>query len=357
MPSSPSVKTSFFLSALFVLILSGCGENKIDDALKNTVRPVKTMTVTKKQTLSRSYPGKVQAAKRVELSFHLPGHLIELPVKEGQEVKKGDLLARIDYKDYQSELDTLKAEFDRADADFKRFAELFDKKIISEMEFGRIKAQREVAESKFEEAQKNIGYTSLFAPFAGIIGQRYVDNFQDVQAKQPVLSLQDISEVEIVINIPEKDIATANKEKIGSFFAVFDSLPDKEFELTIKEYAIKADPATQTFKITFSMPQPEGLNALPGMTATVRRRFSADTQSGSLFVVPFRVLVPDGAGYSYVWLVDKSNSTVRRQKVIVGNLIGENDIEIKEGLSEGDQIVIAGISQLYEGMKIRIDNE
>ncbi len=345
------------ITLIAVFLLSGCGEKSGDDFMKNIERPVKTMVVTKKAELSRSYPGKIQAANRVELSFHVSGHLIELPVKEGQEIKKGDLLARIDSRDYKNALDTKKAEYDRAEADFNRFSGLFTKKIISELDFDKHRAQRDVAKSKFDEAQKNFDYTSLYAPFAGIIGQRYVENFQDVQAKQPVLSLQDISEVDIVINIPEKDIATATKDTSGRFVAIFDFLPENEFALTIKEFAIKADPATQTFKATLTMLQPKGINAFPGMTVNVKRYFPPVAGSGSFFVIPFRTIVSDETGGSYVWVVDKSKSTVRKRKVVTGNLIGSDDVEIKEGLSEGDEIVVAGISELYEGMKVNIANK
>ena len=105
------------------------------------------------------------------------------------------------------------------------------------------------------------------APFSGQIGVKYVQNFEDVLAKQPILSLHNVSQVEIVINLPEQVMASVRTGTSTTITASFDVLPDVHYPVTVKEYAVNADPQTLTFQVTLAMSQPEELNALPGMTA------------------------------------------------------------------------------------------
>jgi multidrug efflux pump subunit AcrA (membrane-fusion protein) len=181
------------VATLFVVVLSGC-EKKEEAIPREVVRPVKVMTVAGSTgNIPLTFPGRTRANQRVELSFKVPGPLVELPVEEGQEVKKGTLLARILPRDFKINLDSAKATAVNADRQYDRYKELYVRKQVSKADFDQYKAAREVAAAKLEDAQNALKDTYLTAPFDGIVAKRHVQNFEEVQAKQPILFFQDNS--------------------------------------------------------------------------------------------------------------------------------------------------------------------
>ncbi len=125
-----------------------------------------------------------------------------------------------------------------------------------------------MAEARANIATKALDDTHLRPPFTGVIANTFADRFENVQAKQSVLSLQDISSVEVEVSVPEKRVVRALEDK-GKFrfAATFDYLPDREFEVSVKEFSTEADPVTQTYTATFAMPAPDDVLIMPGMTA------------------------------------------------------------------------------------------
>jgi RND family efflux transporter MFP subunit len=202
-----------------------------------------------------------------------------------------------------------------------------------------------------DDAEANLSDTQLRAPFAARIGETFVENFQDVRPKEPILSLIDVDAVDIKVDVPEGRMARF-KGNTGRMVARFDTAPGREFELTVKEVATQADPATHTFRITLTMPQPEGLNLLPGMTATTIR-YAPEREAGDEIVIPAIAIFADESGASHVWVVDRDANTVHRRPVATGELRGTDDIAIVEGLEPGEMIAVSAVAQLREGMAIR----
>ena len=354
MISMKSVLFISMLSALFIIMVS-CGDGEVEKK-ESVVRPVKTMVVGEGISGARSLPGIVQAANRVEMSFRVGGPLITFPVKEGEKVKKGQLLARIDPRDYQIGVDKAKAEFAKADADYKRYQQLYEKEAVALADLELRQAQRDVAKSLLDDANASLADTYLRAPFKGEIGETYFETGEDVKTKEPVLGLHGTDVVEVVVNVPEayKALIDPNLTKKRRITAKFSFVPDREFDLLLTEFSAAADPRTQTYKTTLSMPQPEGVNIQPGMTAEVQVYAlpSDKDQSESEFVVPaFAVLTGDDES-KFIWVVDQTEMIVYRKNVVVGTMTGASDITILNGLSAGDRIVIAGASTLRDSMKV-----
>ena len=188
-----------------------------------------------------------------------------------------------------------------------------------------------------------------------MIAQRFVDNFQDVKPKQPILALEEVSHVELLVNVPENVIAMAKsveREDIKAA-AQFSSAPGKQFPLQLKEFATKSDSATQTYQVVLQMPQPEDLNIFPGMTASVTLSLGSSAAADKQVLIPAIAVVAKPDGTSYVWVVDSKQMMVHPQDVNVGAISGSKDIQILEGLKGGETIVIAGVLKLQEGMKVR----
>jgi RND family efflux transporter MFP subunit len=345
----------FLVTVSSALYLMSCGGEEVEKT-EPVVRPVKTMVVGEGASGTRSLPGTVQAANRVEMSFRVGGPLIDFPVKEGEKVKKGQLLARIDPRDFRIAVDKAKAEFNKADADYKRYQQLYEKEAVPLADLELRQAQRDVTKSQLDDASANLDDTYLRAPFKGEIGETYFQSGEDVKAKEPVLGLHGTDVVEIVVNVPEAfkarfDPKISMDRKIT---AKFSFEPDREFDLLLTEFSAAADPRTQTYKTTLSMPQPDGVNIQPGMTAEVKvyALESDRDQTKSEYVVPAVAVFAGDDDSQFVWVVDQTDMIVHRTKVTVGAVTGTSQITILDGISAGDRIVIAGVTTLRDSMKV-----
>lgn len=346
------------LVLIIAFCLSGCSEQTQE--VKPVIRSVKTMVVGgASREFQRTFTASVRAADRVELAFQVPGKIIELPVKKGQQVSQGDLIGRLDPRDYKSNLKSAQAEFTKALANFKRGDELVKKGFISKTDYDRLRARRDVSAAELDKAKKALGDTELKAPFAGVVAQRLVENFTEVRAKQKIVSLQDTSLLELVIYVPEHIVAIGRQGGPGqgnaNFLASFNAIPGEQFPLTIKEFSTQADPKTQTFEYVLTMPRPEGRNIQPGMTANVHasRKDLDESQMAAGFTIPAIAVFADEKNQSHVWIVKQPENTVHARKVTTGNLSGTDQIEIISGIESGEMIAIAGVSQLREGMQVR----
>ena len=194
---------SLLLITFLAFLLGGCKE-KEEIARPEPVKPVKLLLVQAGlEQLSVSLPGRVRAARRSELSFKVSGPLEKLPIDEGQVVKKGDLIAQILPRDFQTAINEAKARELEAEQQYQRYKELYAKRQVSKADFDRFRAARDVARARLEDAQNALNDTTLVAPFDGVITKRYVENFQKVQAKDPIAYLQLIDQLEILVDVPE----------------------------------------------------------------------------------------------------------------------------------------------------------
>jgi RND family efflux transporter MFP subunit len=344
----------FVLCASSALIITSCkGEKDIEST--PITRPVKTMVLGASEEVGITYPGTVQGTQRSNLSFRVAGPLIDLPIREGDWVEKGQLLARIDPRDYKIALAQAKADYVEALADYNRYQELYERDAVALADLDVRRAKRDIAKAKMDDAAAALSDTYLKAPYSGYVGARYVVNYEYVQAQQDILSLQDVSKVEIVVDIPENLIAIAKTDQPeGELYATFQTAPDQEFPLEIKEIAAQADPRTLTYRVTLIMPQPEGINVLPGMTAQVHATGSAPVnEEYPKFIVPAYAVFAADDGSQRVWIIDQKDNTVHQRKIKVGRVTGEEDIEILDGLKPGEMIALTGVTALREGMKVR----
>ena len=358
-----------FLTSLLALLLFSCGKKEEEKAEVTAVRPIKLMTVGSALTgQTRKLPGTVRATDRVDLAFQVAGPLIELPVKEGQPVKKGDLLAKIDPQDYETSLRNAKgtiakakAAVDYAVAEYKRYVKVkaTDAGAVSDSVVNLkytaqsvARADLQSAEAALAAAQDQLNYTQLRAPFTGVIARKYVDNYQEVTVKEPILSLQNMTDVEVLVDVPEMMMVPIRKTK-PRVYADFAADPLRLFELKIKEVALLADNLTQTYQIVLVMPAPTGIRILPGMTATVSIEFASVPVDESSIIVPAIAVWADDAGHPMVWVVDTKTMAVHRRAVTTGDLTGVDSIKVTEGLNPEEVIAISGVSKLQEGQVVR----
>ena len=358
-------------------------KTQIPETQPEIIRPVRTVRLQGgNESFTRRYFGTVQGGKRADLSFRVSGTLNRINVEKGSSVKRGTLLATLDPRDFntrisqaQSALSQAEAQHKNAQADFRRYENLYRQKVIARAQYDSYKTQVDVAKSAVDSAQANLKAardalrdTELRAPFDGLISDRTVENFQDITAKQTIFTLQDLNTLEIVFNIPDNDILIAPiprvrnlqdlKEHAEMFdiTAKFDALPEKSFPLTIKEVAAQATSAN-TYPITATMPHQKDLRILPGMSVTVAVDYAGKEQSRNdgKFSVPTTAILNEG-GNNYVWRFNIGQ--VSRVPVNVGQIHDGGYVDIDgDTLSGGDVIVTAGVYFLHEGQKVRLTED
>ncbi|RDV28914.1 efflux RND transporter periplasmic adaptor subunit [Alteromonas aestuariivivens] len=355
-------KTLVVLLFCCVLQLSGCSDPPATSAPSS--RPVKIFTVEGLGNQAvRNFPGRVQASRRANLSFRLPGVVEEILVREGEFVQQGQVLARLDDTDYRIAMEDRQATFDSAQNNYQRAKELINDGAISRMDYDRLEAEFRTAQAALNQAKADLDHTELRAPFDGNIGNREVENFEEVQAKQTIFQFQNLSQLDIQIDVPESLVRRVRpdaRERMEAaraageepkVVAIFDGHPDEAFPLLLKELATRADPQTQTFKTTLTMPKPETFQVLPGMTVNVRVDLSALLPSDSTKWVPVRAVQADSGLNPRVWKLDPDSMTVQSLAVKTGRMSG-GLVEITEGLQGGEEIVSVGASYLSEGMQV-----
>jgi len=356
-----SLPVSTGLMIIAALLVLSCGRRGDKEPEPEAVRPAKLFRVSAAaEENNRELPGRVRASRRADLAFQVSGPLTTFPVEEGDPVKKGEVVARILPRDFKTALVTAKANELEAMHQFNRYKDLYIKKQVSKADFDRAKREYDVAQSNVTNAENALKDTYLRAPFSGVIARRYVENFQEVRAKDPIVSLQDVSELDIVVDVPETLMASVRNRSKGTVVAQveFAALAGSKYDLTLKEFSTEADAQTQTYRVVLALPAPEGANILPGMTAKVTGRRGAETEGMETdrvdkgFFVPVNAVFADEEDRKFVWVVDPKSMTVERREITVGSVSGSS-ISVLEGLESGETIVSAGANYLQAGMKIR----
>jgi RND family efflux transporter MFP subunit len=345
------------LLPLSCALLAGCGEEPAPPA--EVTRPVKIFEVGGQAGARREYPGQIRAAQYSEMAFEVPGRIVEFPVNEGERVTRGQRLARLDPRDYQAKLDSAEAKLQHAVAERDRAKILFDKGVKPKAEYELRERLYDVAAAETAQARKALEDTVLVAPFAGVLARKLVSDFRNVQAKEPVLVVQDDSSFEIKVSVPERDLATgaARRPTLEEITArvrprvVLSALQDREFPARLTELAEVADPTTRTFEATFAFARPENATVLGGMTAKIAIEIPPPPGVSGI-VVPAAAVVSASDPEPFVWVVDPGTMQVSKRVVEVGTMTG-SEVRVLAGLAAGDQVVVSGVHQLREGTVVR----
>jgi RND family efflux transporter MFP subunit len=353
-----------FLSGLmlFAGMLTACG-NDPESEVEDVVRPVKLMTIDIDGVgKTREYPGTVSATQSVELGFEVAGKIVELPISDGLAVNKGTLLGKLDESDFLAARELAEANRKAADSAHERAKRIFEQGAGSQAEVDRTLRDIDVAKQELTKAQKALNDTVLKAPFSGMVSRKIADNFQNVQAKQSILLLEDISSLELDVNVPEQDFSgltpglslKQRTERVKPEIRV-SSIANRSFKARLISFETSADPVTRTYRATFAFENPDDIHVLPGMTAKVVLHIppgKSSTTGGQGLLIPATAVVVDIDGSAYLWKFDPGSSQVSKAIVTIGDMSGAN-IRVLSGLQGGEQIATAGAAHLHEGMKVR----
>lgn len=364
------------ISIMISTVLTGCGEAESAVTQSSVVRPVKLMTIDDNVAQNlRAFPAKVAASQQADLAFRINGELKKLNLTEGQHVEKGDLLAQLDNRDAKNALLNAEANHDLASVDFKRKEEIYKRKLISKAEYDTAKAALKSAKAALYSARDQLEYTRLEAPFSGTVAKVHLDNHQNVQATQVVLTLQGDKQVDVSIQVPESLLMSLKKD--ASFDKAFKPMVrfqapktlalENGFNLTMtstgktsvypvqyKEHASKVSPGSQTYEVVFTLTPPAELNILPGMSAELLLDMSSfNSAQQPVAVLPMTAIVrTDNSNETKVWRYQPDSKKLEAVTVTLGQ-IRSSGVEVISGLNIGDQIVAVGATAVKDNMEVK----
>ncbi len=353
-----------------VLLLAGfvltCG--KSEQAEEEIIRPVRyQQAFATGGTRVRTFTGVTQAGMESDLSFRVPGTVSRMIVKIGDKVRKGQTIAQLDPNDYQLQvqqadaaLANSRAQDRNALANYERIRSLYENNSASRAELDGARAGSEsaaanlkAAEKQLELARLQLGYTTLKAPADGAIAQVAVEVNENIQAGQPIITMTSGSDIEVKLSIPE--VLISQIQAGGKVTVSCDAVPDKEFTATVREVGVAATGVGSTFPVTVRL-DTQATEIRPGMAAMVAFLFESKDDR-EIFLIPSHAVLEDHQG-RFLFIVEPIHEelnmgTVRRRAVTVGELTPEG-LEVLEGLTDGDLVIIAGVSRISEGQKVRI---
>lgn len=345
------------LTIWMVFFLGGCTE---EPAPKEVIRPVRATKIADPHAFdARTFPGRAKAHNEVNIAFEVRGRVAKRPVDVGDKVTAGQLLAALDPRDYQNSLEEAKAAQRQAKTYRDRIAGAVESGAVSRQDLTDADARLDATVAEVKIREKALQDTVLNAPFDGKMAAIYVENHEQIRAKQVVMRLLDTARMEMIIDIPEDRISYA--QYVKEFKVRFDAIPDREILAEIHEISNEASLATRTFPVTLIMDNPPDLNIKPGMAGEAIGTLDLPPELQETgYVVPPAAVVRESAAQqeegsydSYVWVIDEQSGTVAKRVVVPGRLTPYG-LLIHEGLKPGEWVAVAGANYLREGQKVVI---
>lgn len=340
--------------------ITGCGREETSPP--EIIRPVKVLRVVPaEEGLKRTFSGSARAVREASLAFRVGGKVEAILADVGDEVADDQVLARLDSYDYelavrniQSNLDSTRAADKNSRNSYQRAKALYENNNISKDELDQAEARRnsdraqvKALAAQLEQSRNQLSYTRIKAPFPGVISNKAIEEFETISAGQAVLSLIDPRSLKVCLGLPEGLIARVKAGQAVKI--VFGSLPGEEFYGEVSEVDVALNSSTGTYPVTVILREP-GSGIRPGMAAEVTFTFSLKGEKG--FVLPTSAILEDiQTGKSSVWIY--TDGRVKKQKVETGGLVTEG-VEILSGLRGGELVVIAGVTRIEEGQRVRL---
>jgi len=407
----------FLIILLSALNTGGCGNKGSEISEQEIIRPVKVLKIQINDDLGRmnTFSGIAKGIHESVLSFRVPGVLQKLSAKVGDHVKKGQVVAEIDSRDFRLKVDDIKNRLKSAQAQLEQLQKgarsedlkIIDQKInalksalktanteynrvqklyaadaasksqldYAKTEFDRIKSELNTAQqeltkgisggreeevrsaranlksirSNYAQARANLEDTQLKIPFEGIISQKHIANFQQINMGQPIYSLVDITRIEVQISVPERRISGFSS---GQTVEVeFLNYTSKKFIGKISKVGVTADHQTMTYPVFVEIDNP-GRLILPGMSARISVKTQIKKQPYPL--IPIHAILEDKiTGARYVWIYDVLSKTTIRRNILLGSIV-RDEIEVIKGLVQEDLVIVAGVNRVREGMRVRV---
>jgi membrane fusion protein, multidrug efflux system len=327
-------------------IASSTVETK-EDQLKS----VRTLHVLPKEFSSFfTATGTVEAVEDVFISPEVSGQISAIPVKRGDQVKKGDLLIRLNTDIIQRNIEEIRTSLELAKKVFEKQEQLWEKNIGSELQYLEAKNGKQSLEARLATLQSQLDLSYIRAPFDGIIDDIMVKTGEMASPGMRLVRLVNLSEMRIIARVSESFLSSIKRG--DSVELGFPSYPELSIQSSIARIGTVIDPVTRTFPVEVFVGNPGSL-LKPNMISSVRIREYSDP--GAL-TVPSIILKQDFNG-TFLFRVRSNGATEVAEKVYVQTGRTVQDItKISEGINEGDRVIIAGYNIVSDGEAVSVIN-
>lgn len=337
------------VSLLLATVLASCGSKKdgATDAQKSDTLPVNVLKVEsteKNQTINIS--GTIEPEKSVDLAFAVSGKVASVLTDEGQNVRAGQLIATLDSRDYEYQLQQAEGSLMNAKDTYERDKQLYEKGSLTPQEYVQAQSQYVTAQGNRNSAAKKVSDTRLYASINGTVTKKQVEKGAQVTQNSPAFSVQGIDRVNVTMTIPEADIGSVMRNNTADV-----SIPALHKTFTAKVSTINqaADRQSNTFRTKMLIDNPHHA-VLPGMIAEVNL-ITANRQE--FILVPPKSVVHDEDGLQYVFLLDSTLRRAIRTRITTGQFFGDK-VSVNEGVKTGDVLVLEGQQRLKDGQNVVI---
>lgn len=333
--------------------LTGCGQNEseatpaptpvADRAVTVATRLIESQSIIDEATL----PAELHAHRRAVLAAEIPGTLDAIHVEEGQRVAAGQTLVAIDTRSLKQRLAEAQAVERQRRLQFERAQALLERRSITQMQFLDAQTARDVAEAQLASAQLDLEKSKVTAPWAGTIAVVHPEVGDYVSPGQGLLELVDTATLEVRATAPSSDVPFL---KTGQTARVeVDVFPGEIFEGEIVRLATELDPSSRTLEAVVEIANPDG-RLRPGLAARVR---VARRELDDAVLAPLAAVVELEQGH-VVYVAEGDRAAQR--KILLGPVIGAQQVVITEGLQSGDRLIIQGQLRLSPGQKITVQD-
>ncbi len=296
--------------------------------------------------------GDVMTKQNVLIYPEMAGTLLRVYVKEGQRVKKGQLLAKIDDGGMGSQLEQLRTQAALAKTTFERQKRLWDQKIGSEIQFLQAKTNFEATENAVEQAESQLGKSTIRAPFSGIIDDVIQDQGTVVSPGSgvAVFRIVNLSDMYISVDVPESYLEGV---KVGKDVKVYFPVLGDSIMTKVRQTGNFINPTNRSFNVEIPVPNQTG-NIKPNLTARVQIN---DYSNPEALMLPQSIISENAEGEQYVYIVsdtaENSISKALKMVVVTGRTQGDF-VEILSGINAGDQVIKEGARSVREGQEVKI---
>lgn len=332
----------YFMMLWLSATIVGCGNQSQHTQTDVKVKCDTVRATTKSGNLQ--FPARVKAAEEVNMAFKVSGTLVQVFAQEGQYVRQGELLAQIDPRDYELQLQAVEAEWRSIKSDAERVISLYADSVTTESDYDKARYGLQQITAKYENAKNQLADTKLYAPFDGYVKRRLFDPPMVVGAGMPVITLHSSSMPEIEIFIPSSTYNRRND--IASFVAKFDFL---DTSIPLQLISISSDVnSNQLYTVRLALPSSIKEKPSVGMLAMVDVALRTTAQDA--IAIPANAIFHEN-DTDYVWIVQ--DGKVARRQIEIAQLHANGTASIAVGLSLGDVIVTAGVDALQDNQNVK----
>ena len=332
------------MAAVVLMALCGCGEKK-EAAAEQTVRVKVQQIQAEAVNGEQGFSGTIEEQSGAALSFSSAGTIKRILVDAGQTIHQGQLIAELDPTTLQNAYTISKTALEQAQDTYNRMKELHDAGSLPEMQWIQIENQLKSATASEAMAKKALSDTKLYAPFSGFIASKSAEIGQTATPGMPIVKLVNIASVKVKISVPEDDIQRIQKG--SSMKVVVPALDNRQFEGRVTERGVSADPRSRTYEVKATINNPNG-QLLPGM---ICQAFTNYMQGMTGVFIPANLVQLDSDNKTFVWVVN-GDKAVKREIFISGETA--QGAQVSGGLSDGDQLIVAGQQKVSNGMKVTL---